>query len=506
MSDFQLRVPKQRNFAAKEANTERHRLSMSFGPKPVARRAVTELPQKASNDLQTDLRRSLRYNIDLSSAVASYVPGSLDLEDIPSVPVYNRNTGKFRVFSSPSSLRYSWSLKNSSDFRDSVGARSLSSLSAYEDAVPAFEKSLPEEPKAFKKGTKFDTFVPEFTNSRGLSPGVADIYDLYSMELPPGSDQNVNSKIEFEAAQLQNRELPLLPKMAKTDTRSSGNRSEVFSSGSRLNESSLEPEITPNTPRKLDIQPDDVHGDFLRHVPRRSVSTISTCQTVELSYIEQVYRGYTSVGAESVASEGSLWEYPAELTVVNDTGSSTETDLYLEESVTAINSGETTPSGETAPNWANSSSVYSSLPSLQRPPLSNRILSAPTVSKQLPPTPPATTPSPGLELFRNSLQTLSKSPKNVDFCLDTGADYDKSRFMIPKEYVPRPKKNVQRTQKRVVSLPTPPPKPVLKVKIHTQPRPVSAVTQPVQESKAPVYKRFSLHLPFRTNVKIRGPN
>lgn len=477
-----LVVPKQRQFAAKPA-FDRRRLSDTFyrGGKP---RAVSESPRGANSNsfLQTEFKRSLRCNMDLSSAVASYVPGSLDIADIPAVPVYNRATGRFRVFSSPTASK---SMEVASNKSMKVASNKSIEVSSRPDS-----SSLPK--KQEKSGQLYLQFAGESYNSSGalLAPPfrLAESEPRWNqrrtfseniMALEPHFYNSPQSSLDST----RKAELPPLPRAAAGSVLTSS-ESDIFSSGSRSDTSSLELELTPRQ-RKSEILLDDLSFGFLGHVARRSVSTISTYKTVELGTFndEDCVESILSDNY-SIASEGSLWKLPDEGLL--DRSRLPENSIVTPQQTNTNSSVETLDTPEVV---AKSKQLASS-----RSNITDDVVPGPTSrSKKLPPVP---SKNPG-----------SKNPgsKKVAFCLDMGIDYNKSKFMIPQEYKIRPqKKNVK---PRAVSQPNP--------ILHSF-SPFSKRSQPVAQKSAPLLPKplkpvplppmlaKSHPVPFRTNVRIHG--
>lgn len=489
-----LVVPKQRSFAAKPVS-DRRRLSDSFYKRDTPR-AVSESPRsdnsKKENLLQRDLKRSLRYNMDLSSAVASYVPGLLELEDIPVLPVYNRATGKFRVFSTPASSQ--------------EGSPRSSNKSILEDRSFSSQHS-DRLSEMFRGAAHFDVRnglgAPDYSD-HGLMLGSA-------LQEPPSQHDDIlhpnqrrafsenHTALEprfysqphhfsqtFSLDPRRKTELPPLPRAA-AESVLSGSGSELFSSGSNSGESSLEPDYTPRQRKPELLFLDEVNGGFLGHVARRSVSTISTCKTLELgTFMDEPEVVSVMTNMDSIASEGSLWQV-----VDHEDGPEQSLDTPEHSTTQSPIDSPATPEIPQTPERA--AFVGQSLP---LPPFNSstpQLNPSTPASKELPPVP---TKSP-------------KSNKKVAFCLDLGAEYDKSKFMIPNEYKLKPKK--KNVKPRAVSQPNPVLQPFYPAsKRHSQPIPVaemSAISLPAPPKSQPVSpNRLAENqpIPFRTNVRIRG--
>ncbi|KAF3985545.1 hypothetical protein FT663_05032 [Candidozyma haemuli var. vulneris] len=502
----QLNVPKQRrSFAAKPSA---RRFSETFYVKPKTGndkpRAVSEKP----NLLQMDLRRSSRYNMDLSSAVASYVPGSLEIDDIPAVPVYNRATGKFRVFSSPerggrgegSPQRSDRTVQGTEYSRSSSSSSEMFNGAQSFDKAEAFEGSLGS---AFHGASGLLSSSDQRPERRAFSENHGS-RSFYQTKQPFGSSQTISSHSTLDPRQnYQGRfydkpDLPPLPKAA-TESISSGSGSELFSSGSQSGDSSSEPEFSPRQPQKPALQSlDELSGGFLGHVPRRSVSTISTCRTVESgAFNDEVDVMSVLTSMDSIASEGSLWNVPTS----EPEQSRSVTPKVEEPRQIAPKPEQASPPKTPKPA---SSQKYSSL-----------LSSSPIASSSPVPKPPAKDiPLPKTKKLPPVPAPKTPSPKKVAFCLDSGAEYDKSRFMIPKEYKLEPK--AKKTVKpRAVSQPDPILQPFHPVaKRHSQPIPVSKLSpvslpasspHPASQPTSPTRSAASQPVPFRTNVRIRGP-
>ncbi|PSK38886.1 hypothetical protein C7M61_002191 [Candidozyma pseudohaemuli] len=495
-----LVVPKQRSFAAKPVS-DRRRLSDSFYKRDTPR-AVSESPRgdnsKKENLLQKDLKRSLRYNMDLSSAVASYVPGLLELEDIPVLPVYNRATGKFRVFSTPTtSQEGSPRSSNKSITEDrSFSSQYSDGLSQMFGGAAPFDVNNGLGAPDYRDdgsvlGAAFQE--PPSQDHDILQPNQRRAFSENHTALEPRFySQPRHSSQTFSLDPRRKTELPPLPRAA-ADSVLSGSGSELFSSGSNSGESSLEPDYTPRQRKPELLFLDEVNGGFLGHVARRSVSTISTCKTLELgTFMDEPEVVSVMTNMDSIASEGSLWQ-------VLDPEDGPEQSLVTPEQSTTQNLTDSPatpeiPQTPELPRTPERSAFVSQ--SLPLPPFNSstpQLNPSTPKSKELPPVP---TKSP-------------KSNKKVAFCLDLGAEYDKSRFMIPNEYKLKPKK--KNVKPRAVSQPNPVLQPFYPAsKRHSQPIPVaemSAISLPAPPKSQPVSpNRLAENqpIPFRTNVRIRG--
>lgn len=488
-----LVVPKQRSFAAKQS--DRRRLSDSFYRRDTPR-AVSESPRsdnsKKENLLQKDLKRSLRYNVDLSSAVASYVPGLLELEDIPVLPVYNRATGKFRVFSTPtSSHEGSPRSSNKSITEDrSFSSQCSDRLSQmFGGAAPFDVNNGLGAPDHSGHGSMLGSAFqePPSQDYDILHPNQRRAFSENHTALEPSFySQPRHSSQTLSLDPRRKTELPPLPRDA-ADSVLSGSGSELFSSGSNSGESSLEPDYTPRQRKPELLFLDEVNGGFLGHVARRSVSTISTCKTLELgSFMDEPEVVSVMTNMDSIASEGSLWQ-------VMDHQDGPEQSLVTPEQSTTQNLTDSPATPEIPQTPEKSAFVGQSLPFLPFNSSTPQLNPSTPKSKELPPVP---TKSP-------------KSNKKVAFCLDLGAEYDKSRFMIPNEYKLKPKK--KNVKPRAVSQPNPVLQPFYPAsKRHSQPIPVaemSAISLPAPPKSQPVSPNRLAEtqpIPFRTNVRIRG--
>lgn len=451
-----LEVPKQRSFAANPTKVRRRFSDTFFQKQPLpSRRTVSEKPP---NLLQADLLRSLRYNTDWSSAVASYNPGSLRLEDIPNVPVYNRATGKFRVFS--------------------------------------------------------DKLRPRRVQSEEVRRSYLSLEDSNSFDL---------NKQTFDENRLRYKsELPPLP---SDSDGSSEEESELFSSNPSSKYSYSEEGLPRQPPPERKNHLDDLSGNFLQHIPRRSVSTISTCRTYELyNFGSDIDSHSVLTSAESIASEGSLWiPQPASgVTQRSSEDAPLQYSLPAQSKISLFTSPKTLlpPDSASMAQLSPSKSPMTSYSSPEKSdaiflPKEHRFSSLP--NKSLPPVPT----KPNTYTRPNSI--CPKDSKKVTFCLDLGAEYDKSRFMIPKEYkllsqerfskvAPKPRDTKQeRVKPRAVSQPNPSLQPIAlrkTVDLSSKPLPPpksAPVSNPASQPVSPSRQTKFEPIPFRTNVRIMGP-